>query len=91
MSIHSHSAQSSDGYDSKDAEFAKDSADVKTSSPAGSLRLGESDGGVFAQGGNIDSYKPIDKYEGAHRYDPEFQWTEKEEQKLIRRVRTMCP
>lgn len=84
------SPPSSDGYDTKDAESAKDAADVTTSSKSGSLRLGQSDGGVFAVGGNIDSYKPIAQYEGAHRYDPSFQWTEKEETKLIRRVRDYC-
>lgn len=83
------SPPSSDGYDTRDAEFAKDAADVTTSSRTGSLRLGESDGGVFATGGNIDSYKPIEKYEGAHRYDPTFHWTEGEEKKLIRRVCTV--
>ena len=32
-------------------------------------------------------YKPIDNYEGAHRYDPDFQWDPKEEQRLVRKVR----
>lgn len=80
-----------DGSDAKDVEIAKDAADLTTSSKSGSLRLGESDGGVFAVGGNIDSYKPIDKYEGAHRYDPHFHWTEGEEKKLVRRVSTFHP
>jgi hypothetical protein len=33
-----------------------------------------------------DFYKPIDTYEGRHRYDPEFEWTPKEEKKLVRKV-----
>jgi hypothetical protein len=31
-------------------------------------------------------YKPIDTYEGVHRWDPDFEWEEQEERKLIRKV-----
>lgn len=31
-------------------------------------------------------YKPIDSYEGIHRWDPEFKWEEAEEKKLVRKV-----
>jgi hypothetical protein len=31
-------------------------------------------------------YKPIPSYEGIHRWDPDFEWTEKEEKRLIRKV-----
>lgn len=31
-------------------------------------------------------YKPIDSYEGRHRYDPDFEWEPKEEKKLVRKV-----
>jgi hypothetical protein len=31
-------------------------------------------------------YKPIDAYEGIHRWDPEFHWTEEEEKGVIRKV-----
>jgi hypothetical protein len=34
-------------------------------------------------------YKPIENYEGAHRYDPNFQWTEAEEKKVLRKVRKL--
>lgn len=44
-------------------------------------------GGTFEKvSGSLDYYKPIATYEGAHRYDPSFQWTEKEEKKLVRKV-----
>lgn len=76
---------SSDGYDAKDLEVAKGAYET-TSSNLSSVRLGDSDGGVFATGGNVEAYKPIDEYEGAHRYDPLFEWTEKEERSLVRRV-----
>ena len=31
-------------------------------------------------------YKPIDSYEGRHRYDPSFEWTPKEEKRVVRKV-----
>lgn len=31
-------------------------------------------------------YKPIPEYEGAHRWDPEFEWTEKEEAAVVTKV-----
>jgi hypothetical protein len=32
-------------------------------------------------------YKPIDRYEGKHRYDPDFVWEPEEERKVVRKVR----
>ncbi|KAG6359835.1 hypothetical protein INS49_010888 [Diaporthe citri] len=77
---------SPEGLEPKDLEFAKDAVETSTSSKPSSVRLGESEGGVWASGGAIDNYKPIPEYEGAHRYDPTFQWTENEEKKLVRRI-----
>lgn len=79
-------SSSPEGREPKDLEFAKDAVETSTSSKPSSVRLGESEGGVWASGGAIDNYKPIPEYEGAHRYDPTFQWTENEEKKLVRRV-----
>lgn len=31
-------------------------------------------------------YRPIDGYEGLHRWDPDFTWTEKEEKRIVRMV-----
>lgn len=31
-------------------------------------------------------YKPIPEYEGIHRWDPYFEWTEEEEKKIVRKV-----
>ena len=56
-----------------------------------SLRLREVYGGVYAAGGSLASYEPIAKYEGKHRYDPKFEWTEGEEKRLIRRVCLLFP
>lgn len=80
---------SSEGYDIKDPEIAKGAAETTTTSSSeksASLRIGQSDGGVIAVGGNLDSYRPIPEYEGAHRFDPTYEWTENEEKRLVRRV-----
>ena len=31
-------------------------------------------------------YRPIDGYEGLHRWDPDFTWTESEEKRIVRKV-----
>lgn len=31
-------------------------------------------------------YKPIPEYEGAHRWDPDFEWTEEEEKAVVKKV-----
>ena len=31
-------------------------------------------------------YRPIDTYEGLHRWDPDFEWEEEEEKKIVRKV-----
>lgn len=35
----------------------------------------------------VDIYKPIEGYEGAHRFDPSYHWTAAEEKALVRTVR----
>lgn len=47
--------------------------------------------GVLAAGGSVEFYEPIAEYEGKHRYDPLAEWTEKEEQLLVRRVMKTFP
>lgn len=39
---------------------------------------------VFEDDAAIDIYKPIEGYEGAHRFDPSATWTPEEEQALVR-------
>ena len=43
-------------------------------------------GETFAKGGKVRFYKPIDTYEGRHRWDPNAEWTEQEEKKVVRKV-----
>jgi hypothetical protein len=49
------------------------------------------DGTVFSDPRTADVYAPIEKYEGAHRFDPKATWTEEEELALVRRVRIDVP
>lgn len=42
---------------------------------------------VWAVGGSAELYEPIAEYEGRHRYDPKAEWSEKEERKLVKKVR----
>lgn len=44
------------------------------------------DDSVFNNAKAFDIYKPIEKYEGRHRFDPKAVWSEAEEKKLVRRV-----
>lgn len=41
---------------------------------------------TFLSTGLEENYAPIDTYEGRHRYDPAFRWSEGEETKLVRKV-----
>jgi hypothetical protein len=81
------SAQADDSYEAD--------IDRKVATEAGTYNLPDSssdktslsEGKTFLTAGLKDAYVPIDKYEGRHRWDPDFQWTEEEERKIVRRVR----
>ncbi|KAL3432155.1 major facilitator superfamily domain-containing protein [Aspergillus tetrazonus] len=42
--------------------------------------------GTFNATENPHFYKPIDTYEGLHRWDPDFEWTEEEERRIVRKI-----
>jgi hypothetical protein len=42
---------------------------------------------VFSDPDAAVIYKPIEKYEGSHRFDPSATWTPQEEQALVRTVK----
>ncbi|KAJ6085068.1 hypothetical protein N7499_004697 [Penicillium canescens] len=42
--------------------------------------------GTFEAADNHHLFRPIDSYEGLHRWDPDFQWTEQEEKKIVRKI-----
>ena len=69
------------------------SSDITVSSPAGSdselkqHQRGKDGAATFAAGGlRARLYAPIEKYEGRHRYDPDFEWEEEEERRVVRKV-----
>lgn len=57
-----------------------------TSSADSAAELLDSSRKAFATDGIETFYKPIDTYEGRHRYDPDFEWDAKEEQRIVRQV-----
>jgi hypothetical protein len=70
--------------------------DVAKTDIAASASASESDvnsaglakGQTFAGSGlHSRFYKPLDSYEGKHRYDPDFDWEPEEERKVVRKVR----
>lgn len=77
------------GNPNHDDSLSDRAADLKAfhiaaiSEPKLSLRTA---GKTFETGSFEAFYKPIDEYEGAHRFDPEFEWEEKEERRVVRRV-----
>ncbi|KAJ5494433.1 hypothetical protein N7463_010520 [Penicillium fimorum] len=42
--------------------------------------------GTFEAGEGHHFYRPIDSYEGLHRWDPNFEWTEQEEKRIVRKI-----
>jgi hypothetical protein len=43
---------------------------------------------AFDTDSNLEEhYKPIESYEGYHRYDPKYTWSWADEKKIIRKVR----
>lgn len=43
-------------------------------------------GTVFDDHAAAEFYRPVEKYEGKHRFDPTATWTPEEERNLVRRV-----
>jgi hypothetical protein len=41
---------------------------------------------VFDATEDVRHYKPIDTYEGIHRWDPDFEWEREEEEKIVKKV-----
>ncbi|RDW86678.1 putative transporter [Aspergillus mulundensis] len=63
--------------------------DSEASSDAGNKdrrRIREYNEAAFDQSEDPRFYKPIPEYEGIHRWDPDFDWTEEEEKRLVRKV-----
>jgi hypothetical protein len=54
-------------------------ADVRATEHHGAVTFDSA--GLKAQ-----QYRPIDTYEGIHRFDPDFDWEPEEERKVVRKV-----
>jgi hypothetical protein len=79
-------AQTDDSYGADIARKAATEAGTYDASDSSSDKTSLSEGRTFLTAGLKDAYVPIDKYEGRHRWDPDFQWTVEEERKIVRKV-----
>jgi hypothetical protein len=82
------------GYIALDEHEDKDPrSSINSSSPI--FPVSEGDGlddeaplkpSTFQVDGLETFYKPIEGYEGAHRYDPEYTWSAADERRVVRKV-----
>jgi sugar phosphate permease len=70
-------------YDLKD-ETVPDTVPVEDGLSSGSNSLAEDK--TFLRVAGENTYVPIEKYEGRHRWDPDFQWDPTEEKRLVRKI-----
>ncbi|BAE56412.1 permease of the major facilitator superfamily [Aspergillus flavus] len=69
--------------DSKQVSAGSSSETLPVAAPK---RVKDISEGAFDTTEDPRFYKPIDDYEGIHRWDPDFEWGEQEEKKLIRKI-----
>ncbi|ORY13568.1 major facilitator superfamily domain-containing protein [Clohesyomyces aquaticus] len=68
-----------------DYDVTNDTSETNsTSTPR--RRFGERNGATWDAAGLETHYKPIETYEGFHRFDPKFDWEPEEERKLVRKI-----
>lgn len=76
----------SSGSENSEREYPDTTAGIR-SEAFEALRNRVSGGdATFDQTEDPRYYKPINTYEGIHRWDPEFEWAEWEEKKIVRKV-----
>ncbi|KAL4780625.1 major facilitator superfamily domain-containing protein [Aspergillus varians] len=70
------------------AEIEADSRGVSDADDSDREKQGHSHlkGSTFNSTEDPRFYRPIDTYEGLHRWDPHFEWTEEEERKIVRKI-----
>ena len=81
--FHSKTSSPEPGYDLKEGA-APVTTVVDDGLSSGSSSLAEDK--TFLRVLGEDTYTPIDKYEGRHRWDPQFQWDPTEEKRLVRKI-----
>ncbi|KAL1600959.1 hypothetical protein SLS59_005624 [Nothophoma quercina] len=65
--------------------------DIPSSASSSQTSLGQAGNGKrgttwAASGLKTAHYRPVDSYEGLHRYDPDFDWEPEEEKKVVRKI-----
>lgn len=74
-------------FGGKDTAFVSVDAGYETRSEASSTEdLVKNVDNVFVAPEAMELYKPIEGFEGTHRFDPSATWSAEEEKKLVRRV-----
>ena len=68
-------------------DIAKSDLDSSVSASASESELQNPNATFTGSGLKARFYKPIERYEGHHRYDPDFVWEPEEERKVVRKVR----
>ncbi|KAF2130741.1 MFS general substrate transporter [Dothidotthia symphoricarpi CBS 119687] len=77
------------GHRKTDFEITTGSSNTSSSEniPESNLGPGKNERTTYASNGlEKDHYRPIETYEGIHRYDPDFEWEPKEEKKVVRKI-----
>ncbi|KAF1815589.1 phthalate transporter [Eremomyces bilateralis CBS 781.70] len=80
--------------DDKRYSISKDVGGRRISSESVSKSAGVLEGALWTKGATTfdndsdlqDFYKPVETYEGFHRYDPDYTWPEEDEKKVVRRI-----
>jgi len=68
------------------AELGKSTSISGSETDLSTRQSSTKNGVTFTSSGLEEHYKPIESYEGYHRYDPKFEWEPEEERKVVRRV-----
>lgn len=73
--------------DKSEVDVAASATTSDTEVNKAGFRAREREGFTFvSEGLGKDHYRPVDSYEGIHRYDPDFEWEPQEERKVVRKV-----
>jgi hypothetical protein len=81
------STASNEGLDSKATGKVSSAESSSSSSYDGPGAYSKQIDSTFDTTEDPRFYKPIPEYEGIHRWDPDFEWTETEEKAIVRKVR----
>ncbi|KAL1990178.1 hypothetical protein VTN49DRAFT_6017 [Thermomyces lanuginosus] len=74
------------GYSSDSSSNSNNGAKTAKVNVLELFRGRRSDTAAFDMTEDARFYKPIDSYEGIHRWDPDFEWEEWEERKIVRKI-----